>query len=150
MSCLHGYCCAGCQAKSRIWALVCSGDNQCVVSVADLEVQLFYCSNPPLNTNARHTHKVMHWIYLFFIFFAVAYNMTTYRDAIYTKGLNQVALSDSISQGSVQTLIWVNGRYCGDGGTHCVRPFTQHCDILLLRKLGGVIVLIHNVNIDCG
>lgn len=56
VSCLHSYCCAGCQAKSRIWALVGRRDNQCVVSVADLVVQLFYCSDPPLN--AHHTHKV--------------------------------------------------------------------------------------------
>lgn len=56
VSCLHSYCCAGCQAKSRIWALVGRRDNQCVVSVADLVVQLFYCSDPPLNAHACTSH----------------------------------------------------------------------------------------------
>ncbi len=66
------------------------------------------------------------------------------------KGLDQVAVSDSISQGPVQTLIWVDGCYRGDGGAHCVWSLAQHCDILLFRKLWGVIVLIHNANIDGG
>ena len=74
----------------------------------------------------------------------------SYRDAVDMKGLDQVAMSDRISQGAVQTLVWVDGCYRGDGGTHCVRSLAQHGDILLLRKLGGVIVLIHNVDIDGG
>lgn len=47
--CIPDYCCAGCQAKSRNWTLVRSCDNQGVVSIADLEVQLLYSRNPPLN-----------------------------------------------------------------------------------------------------
>lgn len=74
----------------------------------------------------------------------------SHRDAVYMKGLDQVSMSDGISQGAVQTLIWVDGRYCSDGGTHCVRALAQHCDILLLRELWGVIVLIHNVDVDGG
>lgn len=48
---LHNYCCAGCEAKSRIWTLVGSCDNQHIVAVADLKVQFFYCRNPPLNAH---------------------------------------------------------------------------------------------------
>ena len=59
-------------------------------------------------------------------------------------------MSDSISQGAVQTLIWVDGRYRGDGGAHCVWSLAQHCDVLLLGKLWGIVVLVHNVNIDGG
>lgn len=74
----------------------------------------------------------------------------SYRDAVHMKGLDQVAMSNSISQGPIQTLIWVNGCYRSDGGTHRVWSLAQHCDILLLRKLRRVIVLVHNVNIDGG
>lgn len=72
----------------------------------------------------------------------------SYRDVVNKEGLVQVSLSDSISQDAIQTLIWVNGCYCGNGGTHCFWSFAQHCDVLLLRKLWGVIILINNVNID--
>lgn len=48
---LHSYRCAGCEAKSRIWTLVGSCDNQHIVAVADLKVQFFYCRNPPLNAH---------------------------------------------------------------------------------------------------
>lgn len=74
----------------------------------------------------------------------------SHRNAVYMKGLHQVATSDSISQSAIQTLIGIDGCYCGDGGTYCVWPLAQHCDILLLRKLWGIIILVHNANIDGG
>lgn len=74
----------------------------------------------------------------------------SYRNTVNMKGLDQVAMSDCISQGAIHSLIWVDGCYCGDSGPHCVWSLTQHCDILLLRKLWGVVILIHNVDVDGG
>lgn len=149
----HHYCRARCQAKCRIWALVRSCDDQRIVSVADLVVQLLYGCNPPLNAHTCTSHTegscLVLWGGGLQLLVTLQYN-SSHRDAVYMKGLDQVAVSDSISQGAVQTLIWVDCCHCGDGGAHCVRSLAQHCDILLLRKLWGVIVLIHNVNVDGG
>lgn len=76
--------------------------------------------------------------------------MTSHRDAVDVKGLNQVALRDGISQGAIPALVWVDGRYCGDSCTHCVGSLAQHGHILLLRELGSVVILIHDVNVDSG
>ncbi len=59
---LHNYCCARCQAKSRIWTLVRSRDYQCVVSVADLIVQLLHGRNPPLNAHTRTHHTQLQFL----------------------------------------------------------------------------------------
>lgn len=74
----------------------------------------------------------------------------SYCDAVDVKGLDQVAMSDGVSQGAVQILIRVDGCYCGDGGPHRVRSFAQHSDVLLLGEFWSVIVLIHDLNIDGG
>lgn len=99
-----------------------------------------------------HMHIIHRELMSVFVF-PVACNTTlimSHRGAVYIKGLDQVAASDSISQGTVQTLIRVAGFHRGDGGTHCVWPLAQNGDILLLGKLWGVIVLINNMNIDGG
>lgn len=71
----------------------------------------------------------------------------SHRDAVDVKGLDEVAASDGVSQSAIQTLIWVNGCYCGDGGTHRFGPLAQHCDILLLRKFWGIVILVHDANV---
>lgn len=144
------YCCARCQAKSRFWTLVCCCDNQCIVSIADLEVQLLYSSNPPLNAHTESKFMLIFFCSCFAHHSIIISIIIYYRDAVDVKGLDKVATSDGISQGSIQTFIWVNGCYRGDGGTHCFWSFTQHSDVLLLRKFWSVVVLIHNVNIDGG
>lgn len=53
----HTHSCAGSQTKGRIWTLIGRRDDQCVVPIADLVVQLFHCSDPPLNTHT-HSNKV--------------------------------------------------------------------------------------------
>lgn len=118
---MHIYCCAGCETKIRIWTLVGSRDNQCIVAIADLKVQLFYCRNPPLNA---HTSRQTFIAFIFCSYYISVQQMTSHRDAVDVKGLDQVALSDGILQGAIQSLVWINGCYCGDGGTHCVRSLT--------------------------
>lgn len=76
--------------------------------------------------------------------------MTSHREAVDVKGLDQVALRDGIPQGAIPALIRVDGRYCGNSCTHCVRSLAQHGHVLLLRKLGSVVILIHDVNVDGG
>lgn len=73
-----------------------------------------------------------------------------YRDAVDIKGLDQVSLSDSITQSAIKTLVWVDGCNRGNGGAHSVRSLTENRDILFFRKLRSVIVFIHNADVDGG
>lgn len=118
---LHIYSCAGCETKITIWTLVGSRDNQRIVAIADLKVQLFYCRNPPLNA---HTSRQLIYCIFSCSYYISVHQMASHRDAVDVKGLDQVALSDGIPQCAIQSLIRVNGCYCGDGCTHCVRSLT--------------------------
>lgn len=75
---------------------------------------------------------------------------TSHREAVDVKGLDQVAPRDGIPQGAVPALVRVDGRHCGDSRTHCVGSLAQHGHVLLLGKLGRVVILIHDVNVDGG
>lgn len=90
---LHIYCCAGCETKIRIWTLVGSCDNQRIVASADLKVQLFYCHNPPLNA---HTSRQLIYLNFSCSYYISVQQMSSHRDAVDVKGLDQVALSDGI------------------------------------------------------
>lgn len=118
---LHIYCCAGCETEISIWTLVSSCDNQRIVAIADLKVQLFYCRNPPLNAHA--SKSLIYFIFSCSYYISV-HQMSSHRDAVDMKGLDQVALSYGIPQCAIQSLVRVNGCYCGDSGTHCVRSLT--------------------------
>ena len=119
------------------------------MSITDLKVQLLYGSNSPLNENIIHKRLTYYFFAVVILHYSIGYSKS-HRDAVDMKGLDKVPVSNSISQGAIHTLIWVNGCYCGDGGSHCVWSLAQHGHILLLRKLWGVIVLVYNANIDGG
>lgn len=97
-----------------------------------------------------HTHPDSSLDVFFQLLYVSVSWMTSHREAVDVKGLDQVALRDGISQGAIPALIRVDGRYCGDSCTHCVGSLAQHGHILLLRKLGSVVILIHDVNKDGG
>lgn len=90
-----------------------------------------------------------HWS-LFVFSLLVKPVITSHREAVDVKGLDHVALSDGVTQGAVQTFVRVDGRHRGDGGSYSVRSLTQHRDVLLLWKLWGIVVLVHDMDIDGG
>lgn len=71
-----------------------------------------------------YTHPDNSFIVFYSGFYVHVQRMASHRDAVDVKGLDQVALSDGILQGAIQALVWVDGCYCGNGGTHCVRSLT--------------------------
>lgn len=89
-------------------------------------------------------------IYFFFEFSFIIIIICFYRDRVDVEGLDQVAVGDGVSQGAVGPFVGVDGGHRGDGGAHSVGPLAQHGDVLLLRELGGVIVLVHDEHVHAG